>query len=136
MPHVRTNHAAAALPNGKVLVTGGQGNTSATLATTDMYDAVTDTWSSAVNMPHAHRYHTALLLPSGKVLVAGGQDSLATWSASADLYDPSTDSWSPAADMPNRAAHHTATLLPSGQCWSLVEISEGLLRTPRSMTLR
>ncbi len=79
------------LPNGKVLVAGGA-NGSDTLASAELYDPASGTWTApAASPPHAI-YHTATLLPNGKVLVAGGSASSVTL-ASAELYDPATGTW-------------------------------------------
>src|SRR5215467_9011369 len=63
----RAGHTATLLPNGKVLVVGGDSSGSA-----ELYDPATGAWSitGSLNVP---RYlFTATLLPNGKVLVAGG----------------------------------------------------------------
>ena len=71
----RFDHTATVLPNGKVLVTGGEAgefvNIEA-LATAELYDPVAGTWAAAGTLNTPRASHTATLLPSGKVLVAGG----------------------------------------------------------------
>ena len=89
---MRRDHTATLLPNGKVLVAGGRSGGS-TLASAELYDPATGTWSATGVLATARYYHTATLLPNGKVLVAGGEnqgDDLAT----AELYDPATGTWS------------------------------------------
>jgi N-acetylneuraminic acid mutarotase len=115
MPSVRSSHTATVLPSGKVLVAGGQGETSASLKSTAIYDPVNDTWSSAPNMVYGRYRHAAVLLLNGKVLVAGGQGSLTGWRAEVELYDPSTNSWSMAASMPSEVSDQTVTLLADGK---------------------
>jgi hypothetical protein len=81
-------HTATLLPDGKVLVaggTGGDGSALAALASADLYDPASGTWSATASMVAARRGHTATLLPDGKVLVAGGGGIGPT---SAELYDP------------------------------------------------
>jgi hypothetical protein len=112
----RASHTVVLLANGKVLVAGGAGTSSATLASAELYDPTTDAWSSAGSMVQARWAHTAVLLPSGKVLVTGGFGaSGAAALSSAEIYDPATNSWSAAYPMANARANHTATVLPDGK---------------------
>src|SRR5207245_4264477 len=67
----RQFHTTTLLPNGKVLVAGGNGN-NGTLKSAELYDPVTGTWSNIGNLNTDRAFHTATLLPNGKVLVAGG----------------------------------------------------------------
>ena len=65
-------HTATLLNNGKVLVTGGVG-ISSNLASAELYDPVTGTWSTTGSMSVARgTYPTVTLLNTGSVLVAGG----------------------------------------------------------------
>jgi len=75
----RRSHTATLLPDGKVLVAGGHkddedyytGNVTV-LDTAELYDPVTERWSTAASMNAVRYGHLATLLASGKVLVAGG----------------------------------------------------------------
>src|SRR5205807_9352939 len=127
MTVARTAFTATLLPNGKVLVAGGDPASVGTLpgatATAELYDPSTGSWSITGSMAFPRNGHTATLLPNGKVLVAGGAtpgtayggavQSAAT--ASAELYDPATGSWSVTASMATARYAHTATLLPNGK---------------------
>src|SRR5207253_908479 len=66
--------AAVLLPNGRVLVAGGDQGSPAfnALASAEVYDPATDTWSAAASMSHARAWLTATVLGNGKVVVAGG----------------------------------------------------------------
>jgi len=81
----RASHTATLLPDGRVLVAGGEGDASTSagfaLASAELYDPASGTWSATASMAAARREHTATLLPDGSVLVAGGAPS-------AELYDP------------------------------------------------
>ena len=72
--HGRGWHTATLLPKGTVLVAGGDGNSGA-LASAELYNPVTGTWSATGDLAHARDVHRATLLPNGKVLVSGGGDS-------------------------------------------------------------
>jgi N-acetylneuraminic acid mutarotase len=110
----RYSHTATLLDDGKVLVVGGKDN-SGPLGTTEVYDPLTHSWSSAGTLAAARYAHTATLLPSGKVLVAGGRDSDTSALAAAELYDPTTNSWAPAGTLASARAQHTAVLLQNGK---------------------
>jgi hypothetical protein len=106
------HHAAAVLPDGKVLVVGGLGAFGGYTLTAELYDPGSNSWSSANSMAVGRLWHSATTLSSGKVLVAGGE-----WdnSPNAELYDPATNSWAPADAMATDRTQHTATALPNGK---------------------
>jgi hypothetical protein len=107
----RDVHTATLLSNGKVLVTGGYGDT-AQLASAELYDPATGEWTSTRSMSTARVVHAAVLLPNGKVLVAGRYDV-----ATAELYDPTTGTWTSTGSMTTVRHHiqHVAVLLGTGQ---------------------
>jgi len=121
----RRMHTATLLPNGKVLVTGGDiggFGTYTPIASVELYDPATNSWSAAAPMSTPRSRHTATLLPSGKVLVTGGETNgtgnLAGnvfYNTSAELYDPATNSWSAAGSMAAGRSMHKATLLADGR---------------------
>jgi hypothetical protein len=115
MAVARQYHTATLLSNGKVLVAGGYGIGTITgrLASAELYDPTTNSWSSVGSMAATRVYHTATLLGDGKVLVAGGFGDGAQ--SSAELFDSLTDTWSPAGPMAAARFSATATLLPNGK---------------------
>ena len=92
MSVARAHHTATLLPDGKVLVVGGENAQYVVEASAEVYDPVANAWSAPRAQPVSPRsQHTATLLPSGRVLIAGGFDivnGLLTPSAGAELYDP------------------------------------------------
>ncbi len=110
MANPRAGQTATLLPSGKVLVVGGaNGPTlSVALATAELYDPATGTWSPTGTMSTARMNHTATLLSNGKVLVAGGFDG-SSYLASAELYDPATGSWSLTGAMNIPRRNHVAS---------------------------
>ncbi|WP_169457978.1 kelch repeat-containing protein [Ottowia thiooxydans] len=115
----RARHTATVLPNGQVLVVGGQGIAGqAALASTELYDPATRTWGSAPSLPGSSfgkRDHTTTLLRDGRVLVVGGESNHEVPTLDAYLRE-SDGSWT---SVPLPAGHHrtlhSATLLPDGR---------------------
>jgi len=68
----RLGQTATLLPDGRVLVAGGQDDSGRFLKSTEIYDALQDRWISAAPMATARFGHVATLMPDGDVLVAGG----------------------------------------------------------------
>lgn len=117
----RGGHKAILLPNGKVLVAGGDGLPGLAtkfLISTELYDPLTRTWRSTgnLNTPHGGEEFTATLLRNGKVLVVGGVVQFGIpFLNSAELYDPITETWSPTGNLITGRAYHAATLLKNGK---------------------
>ena len=105
MPAARERHSALLLPNGKVLVGGGDGPTSV-----DLYKPATNTWTTGAPLPLSTEQTRVALLPGGKVLFSPG----------GLVYDPSTDTSTSVPLTPGEALEGwpfngpTLTTLPSG----------------------
>jgi WD40 repeat protein len=123
----RTSHTATLLPNGKVLVAGGSTNNIGDniVASAELYDPASGTWTGtdAMNTPRVS--HTATLLPSGKVLVAGG--SWAGPLASTELYD-SAGGTNPPPTLP------CTKVMPSGACQTAFTNTIGAIFTALAAT--
>ena len=129
----REFHTATLLEDGRVLVAGGLTgpaakvaggvtlasvqtvDTTTALASAEIYDPATGTFSKAGSMGTGRLSHTATRLADGRVLVTGaGSEGLAS-TTSAEVYDPATDQWSPTGSMAKGRSLHTATLLGDGR---------------------
>ncbi len=71
MNNARWEHTASMLKDGKVLVTDGF-NDDGFLKTAELYDPITETWTSTGSMKFERSRHIASVLTNGKVLVVGG----------------------------------------------------------------
>jgi hypothetical protein len=106
--------ASTLLADGRVLLEGGYGDHALPLASAEVYNPATGTWSVTGSINTARGNHTTTLLPDGKVLVAGGEDTNFTPLGSAELYDPASGTWSFTGSLMVQHELHTATLLPNG----------------------
>jgi len=120
----RAAHRATLIPNGQVLVTGGETAAGNIIASAELYNPATGKWGVTGNMATPRVGHTAVLLTNGEILVAGGivgfncsvaAGCQAIYTATADLYNPSTGQWRTTGSMTMPRASHGATLLQNGQ---------------------
>jgi N-acetylneuraminic acid mutarotase len=117
----RILHSAVLLTTGKVLVAGGRtggGSTAAPLASTELYDPSTNTWSAGPNLSVARSDLTATLLDDGRVLLAGGDASAAgTGSPQAvvDLINAQGQADTRGVSMGAAREDQTATLMEDGR---------------------
>jgi hypothetical protein len=134
----RAGHTATLLPNGKVLVAGGQITGTmypAPTASAELFDPATGSFVSTNNMLSPHFGASAFLLANGKVLVVAGNGQSPP---TAELYDPATQIWS--ATGPLAEAYSTslsqmsATLLADGKVL-LTGGSAALAGTPNVVVL-
>jgi hypothetical protein len=113
----RKGHTATLLPDGRVLIAGGEGSSGA-LASLELFDPTAQSFTSAGSMSAPRDLHTASLLGNGKVLIAGGgapdAGSGALPLGTADIYDASAGTFTAVAGLYG-VASHTATLLNSGR---------------------
>ena len=116
----RLGHAAAPLPDGRVLVTGGRSGTAiAALRSVEAFDPATGSWQALNPMLEARLGHSATALTGapcatpmppawcGSILVVG-------LAARAERYVPSTGQWVDAG-VPSPRVLHTAVSLPDGR---------------------
>lgn len=114
---VRTFHTSTLLPDGRVLVAGGQipGAAPVFLGTAEVYDPALRTFSATGSMLDSRYLHTGTLLGNGKVLIAGGYNSTSMSLIGAELYDPATGGFTSTGVMSVARYAHTATALADGR---------------------
>ncbi len=116
----RSHHTATLLPDGRVVVLGGETAGREPLASAEVFDPSTETWSGLPPLPEPRANHTTTLLGDGTLLVVGGARSNQNGSPSPDgaletalVYDPAVGVIAEAAMAGPRAGHH-ALPLPGG----------------------
>lgn len=117
LANARYDHSATLLPNGKVLVAGGTYTDVATsyLASAEIYDPGTLSWTSTGSLNIGLTAFTATILPSGDVLAAGGYGQGGETERS-QLFTPGVVSDSTNTGSLTTARYsHTTTLLPNGK---------------------
>jgi N-acetylneuraminic acid mutarotase len=115
----RTIQTATLLSDGAVLAVGGYGaqvlaDAANVLASAELYDSTTGTWTSTGALETARVTHTATLLPNGTVLAVGGIYVTLTYTSSAEIYDPVSRTWTSTGSLANARGGHAATLLGNG----------------------
>ncbi|WP_437670256.1 kelch repeat-containing protein [Sorangium sp. So ce131] len=105
----RGYHTASLLPDGRVLVAGGEG-----LASVELFDPGSGTWTPAEPMYRARSGHIAELLPSGELLVAGGsyRDERHT---SAEIFNPAFMTWTRAGSLGTGRSNSGSAVLADGR---------------------
>jgi RHS repeat-associated protein len=105
------------LPDGRLLVTGGQdrtGHVRATLVTRDPLTGAVTVLDTRLRFPRWA--HTATVLPDGNVLILGGTGQTGNLVSSAELFDPMSGAVRLLAEAaPTPRAFHAATLLTDGR---------------------
>ncbi|HYL58102.1 MAG TPA: kelch repeat-containing protein [Candidatus Acidoferrales bacterium] len=102
---------------GFVLITGGQSSGKFALATAELYDPATATFSAASPMKVARTDHTATMLAGARILVAGGVNAEGHSLSSAELYSPATGEFTSVSSAMRAArSKHSATLIAGCGC--------------------
>lgn len=123
MATARSLHAATLLPDGRVLVTGGEGDRAPrapgrSLFSAELFDPATGEWSPAAPMADSRLGHPQVALQDGRVLAAGGRRSTGSGrgvgQGFCELYDPAADAWTRTGSLAAARAGHQATLLADG----------------------
>ncbi len=124
----RAYHTATLItsgPNdGKILIAGGQQGINDVLSSTELYDPLTDRFSTGPAMHSGRTHHVAITIASGpnagKILIAGGAGAQCASGrgctfvqlASSELYDPTTNTFAPGPTMHGALGSGTAVQLP------------------------
>jgi N-acetylneuraminic acid mutarotase len=130
MPTQRT-FLGTSVVNGKIYVLGGSiGSpfwTGTAIATVEVYDPASDTWTPRADMPMPREVVTCAV--NGKIYAIGGWRNGGVL-ATVEEYDPVTDTWTRKADMPTARELHTTNVINGkiyvigGQSQSVLSVVE------------
>ncbi len=112
MAVARDGHTATLMPDGRVLVSGG--NTDAPLTSTELYDPALDKFTPVDSMTVARADHAAAILETDWVVVTGGiSGDNRTPVDSTEGYAATGSEWQALGSMTTARAGHTATYMGS-----------------------
>jgi hypothetical protein len=107
------------LDDGRVLAAAGRHGPpdgSSFLASAEIYDPVTGTWSYTGSLATAREGAGAIRLLDGRIMLYGGEGPWFVVGKTTEVYDPATGLWSRVGDMSVGRMRSTATiLLPDGR---------------------
>jgi hypothetical protein len=109
----RSNACPAALPDGRILISGGAG-TNGPLASAEIY-GFDGRFEIAASMTEARSGHGCAVLPDGKILVAGGWVSGGGVTNGVEIYDPEANAWTAGPPLLTARAGATVSVLPDGR---------------------
>ncbi|WP_299702039.1 kelch repeat-containing protein [uncultured Pontibacter sp.] len=114
----RTNHESQVLPDGSVLVFGGNDywiSNLQRLSSAERYNPSSKTWTSTGSMSQARDFLSSVLLNDGTVLAIGGTNQAEEVLATTERYLPATGTWQSTGSMLRPRAQHDAVKLHDGK---------------------
>ncbi len=140
----RFRHAAVRLPDGRVLVSGGQSQLPNVPLGAEVYDPATGNFSNVGNMSRARQRHSLSVLLDGSVLCAGGLGSVDAGST-VEPFDPLTLTFLAPLALAQAHSEHQDILLADGRLLliggstagvSLLDPSTDVWSTAEAMSVR
>lgn len=122
----RDDHAAALLPDGRVMLFGGWAATGL-LATTDIYEPATGSFSPGPTMRSGRAGIVPVTLDDGELLLAGGFIGNRPTTAAAERFDPRSGTMRSTGTMTTGRGAYAAARLPDGRVLIAGGLSDGLV---------
>lgn len=118
------------LQDGRVFVSGGASHPNHTnlnpIATTEIYDSTTNTWTTVAPMAVARNNHLQVQLNDGRIMVMGGDNTFGSLTETTELYDLNTGVWVAGPPMKRARRDFTVNKLADGR----VLVIGGVARNP------
>ena len=126
MSFARGTHTATLLPDGRLLIAGGDdgsGRLDAIIDVAELYDPSTDRWEPGGVMGRQRTQHSAVLLNDGRALLVGGagvvqakidEQGIEQPLIETDIFDPASDTWSFTGETSTPRDGLAATLMSDG----------------------
>ncbi len=113
------NHDAVLLPDGRVMISGGQATGGYSRRETYFFDPQTNGWTTGPLMVSGRQYHQMLVLPDGRPVVIGGMartgDVNEQSTTKVEIYDPRDNAWHSAGNLLEARRSHETLLTLTGQ---------------------
>jgi hypothetical protein len=116
LPENITYHAVSILPDGRILVTGGNHN--GTVRAETYFGTITGntiTWVSGTSLPTGRQFHTASVLSDGRILITGGSQGAQSAETYFGTITGNTITWVSGTSLPLALFLHTTSVLPDGR---------------------
>ena len=131
----RALHTATLLPNGKVLVAGGNNYSGISRARNCTIRRAGPGRPPAASAPHA-LFTRRRCCPTARCWWLGDWLTILATLASAELYDPASGTWTATGSLATARVAHTATLLPNGKVLVAGGDNSTALSRARNCTIR
>ena len=122
----RDDHAAIALPDGRVLLVGGWG-ADGLLDSTDVYDPATGSFAPGPPMHSGRAGDVPVELADGRVLIAGGFLGNRPTTTAAEVFDPTSLKMTPTGDLGRPRGAYAAARLADGRVLVAGGLSDGVV---------
>jgi hypothetical protein len=113
------SHTATLLPDGRLMVAGGNDEFGETSTSQIFTNEVAGTWSSYGNLVVPRLSHAAHLLPNGDLLISGGAQSPGNAVTQSERFDVATSSWSLDSNYIVPRAYGTAVMAADNTIYSI-----------------
>jgi hypothetical protein len=129
----------ATLPDGRVLLIGGDSSVTHSIDATSIFDPSNGQWTAGPHMNIPRWYPTLTELGDGRMVAISGEISTNTWADTPEIYDPASNVWTRLSNVNTSQVHESeyplSYLLPSGKIVTIgVETGQSYVLDPVAQT--
>jgi len=103
--------ASASVVNGKIYVIGGEDSSRVLLANNEMYDPLTNTWTTKAPMPTPREFLITAVVRDTIYAIGGMLSDYSTYVLKVEAYDPITNTWKTKNNMPSGRISQNAAVV-------------------------